>query len=65
MFFKVTFALYLATITLAAPKRDDIEVGHVGMYSVNPCPFCTSLSTIVGVDGNDIIKDVAENLHIL
>lgn len=65
MFFKVAFTLYLAAIALAAPKRDVIDVGDVGMFSVNPCPLCTSLSAPVGVDDNDIIKDVAENLDIL
>lgn len=65
MFFKAAFALYLAAIALAAPKRDVIEVGGVGMFSVNPCPLCTSLSTAVGVNGNDIIKDVADNSDIL
>jgi hypothetical protein len=30
MFFKAVFALYLAAIALAAPKRELIEVGDVG-----------------------------------
>jgi len=47
MFFKAVFALYFAAVALAAPKRDVVEVGDVG------------------VDGNDIIKDVADNLYIL
>jgi len=47
MFFKAVFALYFAAVALAAPKRDVVEVGDVG------------------VDGNDIIKDVAGNLYIL
>jgi hypothetical protein len=32
MFFKAVFALYLATIALAAPKRELVEVGDVGMF---------------------------------
>ena len=44
MFFKVAFTLYLTAIVLAAPKRDVIGVGNVGMFSVNPCPLCASLS---------------------
>jgi len=47
MFFKAVFALYLASIALAAPKRDLVEFGGVE------------------VDGNDIIKDVADNLDVL
>ena len=43
MFCKAVFALYLAAIALAAPKRDLIEVGGIGMFRVNPCLLCTSL----------------------
>jgi len=49
MFFKAVFALYFAAIALAAPKREVVEVGDVA----------------VEVDGNDIIKDAADNLYIL
>ncbi len=60
MFFKATLVLYLAAIALAAPAL--INVGNVGKLRMNSCPSmsCTSLSN-VGVDGNDIIKDVAND----
>jgi hypothetical protein len=43
MFFKAVFALYLASIALAAPKRDLVEFGGVGTFRVNPCPLYTIL----------------------
>jgi len=66
MFFKAVFALYLAAIALAAPHRygDLVEVGDVGTFRVTPCLLCTGSSTAVEVDGNDIIKNVANDLDI-
>ena len=64
MFFKAIFALYLAAIALAASKRDVINVGDVGTFRVTPRPSCTSLSTAVEVDGNDIVKNVANDADV-
>jgi hypothetical protein len=64
MFFKAVFALYLAAIALAAPKRE-AEVRDVGTFHVDSHPLCTSLSTDVEVDGNDIIQGVANNAHVI
>jgi hypothetical protein len=44
IFFKAVFALYLVTIALAAPKRELVEVGDVGMFRENLCLLCTILS---------------------
>jgi hypothetical protein len=64
MFFKAVFALYLAAIALAAPKCE-VKVRDVGTFRVNPRPLCTSLSTDVAVDGNDIIKGIANDADVI
>lgn len=64
MFFKAAIALYLAAIALAAPKCE-IEVRDVGTFRMNPRPLCTSLSTDVEVDGNDIIKGIANDANVI
>jgi len=65
MLFKAVFALYLAAIALAAPKCEVIEVRDIGTFRVNPCPLCTSLSTDVEVDGNHIIKGIANDADVI
>jgi len=50
MFFKATFALYLAAIALAQPSPQGGDVGATvdgaGTFSLNLCLLCTRLSTI-------------------
>jgi hypothetical protein len=63
MFFQAIFALYLVAIALAAPKV--AEVRGIGTSRLNSRPLYTNLSTDVEVDGNDIIKGIANDAHVI
>ena len=65
MFFKAVFALYLAAIALAAPGCEVIDVRNIGTFQANPRPLCTSLSTDVDIDGNGIIKGIANDADVI
>lgn len=66
MFFQAVFALYLAALAIAAPGHGGpgVNVGGVGKLRVNPCSLCTSLSTAVDVDNNEIAKNIGDDSHV-
>ena len=63
MFFKATFALYLAAIVLARPSpqgNTGAVVNGAGTFSLNLCLWCTSLPTV------DVsVKDVGKTVNDL
>jgi hypothetical protein len=66
MFFQAILALYLAAFALAAPGHGgpDVDAGGVGKSRVIPCSLCISLSTAVGVDNNEIAKNIGNNANV-